>query len=512
MPAAQEPATVEEYVETGALEEESGDRWLGSDITKALRFYQRAYTNYLKAIHLDKARSNFDGFYNASRLLFHVYNQYFKTDGVDVYSLVNIAEVLTGDQSSVIQNLSDIVTAHEQACLIGEQLFHRIPQDLLYNMILVYTEVLEVEQENNAANDFQEILQLGLKVQQLIRQLITDQCNEVEKFVVELGKATDANYTAEASTVTANEQQREEEYTSETVVQPEDIFETVLTGFRMCQAVYENVANVLELAGANEAINPFIAYLENVATELKNFNNEALALVTENQVKELTILRQYMAGLSTNDLDQILAGWNDAGLPATEATYMLAADNIQTFIDRNDLTLMNPDMGLVYWKALTNMDAKLKLAANIIQHKYNDKKKLPSGSEGNSDLSSLISQLSDIMIARSDIDLQRCQLDIDVAKKNAEVIFKNSKTFLKNAMNLANTSGGLRERASEKLTREYRKVQAVIRLCLLEGKTSIQELDTILGRHRWQAQLPGLVNLGFFEKFGTRSIQVDESS
>lgn len=510
---AQEPASVEEYVETGALEEESGDRWLGSDIAKALRFYQRAYTNYLKAIQLDKARANFDGFYNASRLLFHVYNIYFKTDGVDVYGLANIGDVLTGDETSVIQNLSAIVTAHEQACSIGERLFNgNIPQDLLYNLILAYTEVIEVEQENSSTKDFNQMLLLGAKVQDLIRKLIADQYHDLEKFVIELNLATGSSNDAATTSATGHEEQREEEYTSETIVQPTDIFETVLTGYRMSQSIYENVAVVGDLTRANDLINPFITYLDGVGAELHKFTDESLALITEEQVQEYKILHQYILGLATNDLDQILGLWNDSSLPETEATYMLAADNIQTFIDRNDITLANSEaneeMGLVYWKALTNMDGKLKLAANILQQKFNTKSKLPSGSEENNDLSSLISQLSDIMIARSDIDLQRCQIDITIAKKNGEVIFKNSKTFLKNAMNFANTSGGLRERAGEKLTREYRKLQAVIRLCLLEGKTSVQELDTIMGRQRWQGELPNLVRLGYFTKFGINSIQV----
>lgn len=75
-------------------------------------------------------------------------------------------------------------------------------------------------------------------------------------------------------------------------------------------------------------------------------------------------------------------------------------------------------------------------------------------------------------------------------------------------MNISNTTGGLRERITEKLQREKRKAEAVMRLCMLENKSSLQELDSILGRQKWTAELPNLSKLGYFDAFGISNIVV----
>lgn len=90
------------------------------------------------------------------------------------------------------------------------------------------------------------------------------------------------------------------------------------------------------------------------------------------------------------------------------------------------------------------------------------------------------------MIARADLNLQMSMIkDYEPSMKNQAALLQNSRTLLKSSMNIANTSGGLRERAIEKLDREKKLSEAVFRLCLLEGKTSLEELDQIMTRPRW---------------------------
>lgn len=36
------PSTATEYLEQGSIDEESGERWLGSDVSKCLRFFNKA--------------------------------------------------------------------------------------------------------------------------------------------------------------------------------------------------------------------------------------------------------------------------------------------------------------------------------------------------------------------------------------------------------------------------------------------------------------------------------------
>lgn len=462
--------------------------------------------------------TDIDGYYNACRLLFHVYNQYFKVDGINIYILKNIDSVLTGDSNSVVQDLSSIVIGHEQALMIAESKdSSRISSDLLFNLTLLYTEIIEVEQNNLESNDIEKILQVGNKSQEMFKKLIESQITDLNKFIIDLNQANNENVSTLLSSARSsqpqpkNEEQRQEEYTSEDIMQPTDIFETILNGYKLVQAQLENVSHPNEITTVLDNVNPFIQFLETALLELNNQFNlkpDALAGVTTEQQNEFILLRQYIIGLSTNDWELIHEGWiTNESLPKIPETYMLAADNVQTFIDRNDLTTENEEYGEMYWKCLTFMDSRLKIAQTILSDQVNEKKKVPSG-EDNS-LSSLISQLSEIMIARSDIELQRCQLSIPIAIKNSEIIFKNSKVFLKNAMNIANTSGGLREKVSDKLTREYRKSQAVLRLCLLEGKISIEELDNILGRERWHYEIPNLIKLEFFTKFGINEIHLE---
>lgn len=94
------------------------------------------------------------------------------------------------------------------------------------------------------------------------------------------------------------------------------------------------------------------------------------------------------------------------------------------------------------------------------------------------------------------------------AAQHRRVLFANCQNFLKNASTLASQSGGLRERALEKQQRHKSKIDAVLRLCILEGKTSVGELDAILGRSRWVSELPNLVRMGYFRQFGIDLIEI----
>lgn len=512
--------TVEDYLEEASLQEESGDRWLGSDLSKALRFYQRAYQHYKTSINLQPSLDNYDSYYNACRLLFHVYNIYFKNDGINIYKLHNVAEVLTGDSNSVVQDLSSILQSHEKVCELLENSNRRVPQDLLYNTCLIYTEVIEVEQINSDKNDFNEILNLGLRTQALFKTLINDQINDFKKFLNDLDQINDSSnqVTTPQLQVNENENHFQEEYTSEDVLQPNDIFETLLSAYRLNQAILENISEPSQLLSALDFINPFALYLDEITNELINSfseNNNAksdmISSIKEDQLQELAIVQTYIKGLSTNNLYELIEIWSNPQLPSIPENFMLCADNIQTLLDRNDLTLSNLNLsdnkGLkeIFWKSLTEMNNKYKFAQELLNKQIAEKKQ--NLSKADESLGVLIGQLSDLVIARCDIDLQRSQLtNYEPAMKNSSVLFKNAKVFCKSAMNIANTSGGLRERALEKSLREQKKLDAVFRMCLLENKISLGELDQIMTRENWVDQVPNILKLGYYDNFGINQI------
>lgn len=514
---SKQPQTADEFLDQGAIDEESGDRWLGSDLAKALRFYQKAYNQYLMAIKLSP-NSTLDSYYNASRLLFHVYNQYFKTDGVSVYDLNNVEDAISDGEDSVVQNLSEIVSAHEKAIDVANSLNVRIPLDLLFNTALVYTEVIEIQQENESDN-FDTVLEYGYKTQGIFQNLIELQTAELQKFINDLNEITSDSLSTNNIASSNDTSPQEEEFTSEEVLQPSDVFETIISAYRLAQAVLENISDPnSQLMRSLDMINPFLSTCEAVADDLilsfgerNNTKSDMISSITQENVDDYQICKTYIKGLAINEFSKVYELWNSDELPQTPERYMLAADNIQTMIDRNDINLIsacsNQTIAEFYWKALTQMGKYYKQSQELLNTLLTEKKKRPSGTDDG--IGSIISQISNIIIARSDIDLQRSQLqNYEPALKHKVVLFQNCKTFLKNAMNISNTTGGLRERITEKLQREKRKAEAVMRLCILEHKSSLQELDSILGRQKWTAELPNLSKLGYFDAFGISNIVV----
>ena len=125
------------------------------------------------------------------------------------------------------------------------------------------------------------------------------------------------------------------------------------------------------------------------------------------------------------------------------------------------------------------------------------------------DLGSLIVQMSEVIIARADIELQRSLINnYSSSVNNHLVLMTNCKNLLKNAINIANLNGGLRERMMVKINREQCKLEAVFRLCILENRTSIEELDKVMTRNKWVNELPNLKKLGLYDDFGLNKIIV----
>lgn len=502
---SKDPQSIEDWIEQGASEEESGDRWIGSDLAKGLRFFQKAYVSYIQAIRLSDSSpaANVDCYYNSSRLLFHVYNNYVKQEGVNASQLENVNDAITGDYA-VIQPLSNVVRAHERALEVASST--SIPLDLLFNTALVYTEQIESFQDGGSDIEFHQILETGLKAQQLFENLLQQQTKSFQKFIQDLNdEGVETESSVEGSSVDGDE------FESVESLQPPDIFDTILSGYKLVQALLENISTPDQVSPCTQLIQPFLNNLNSVELDListfseSNNSNDMIQSISQEQINDSLVTKNYINGLLVNDLNDLFQIWDLDELPTTPERYMMTSDNVQAFLDRNDINLENQSTSEIYWQALTKMNHIYKLAQDQLQLVLQDKK-LKKIDEG---IGSLVAQISDIVIARSDIDLQRCQIEnYEPAIKNQQILLNNSKTFLKNAVNIANQSGGLRERISEKLLREKRKVDAVLRLCLIEGKITNQELDKIIGRVRWVNELPGLVKTGIFKKFGIENIEI----
>ncbi|EGW30411.1 uncharacterized protein SPAPADRAFT_68513 [Spathaspora passalidarum NRRL Y-27907] len=504
-----DPVTAEDFLVQGSIDEESGDRWLGSDLSKSLRFYQKAYSSYLKSIELSTPTDDslLDSYYNSARLLFSVYSTYFKHgDGIDVEDLTNVDEVFNA-RPSVAQELPNIVNAHEQAMQIARSLGKKIPFDLLFNTAVVYTELVEVEQEN-PDSDFNYLIDIFLKIKEILLTLMEAQVTELENFVNELTQINPVSSSVQV-THTSSEAEKQEELVSEEIVQPVDLYETVIASYKAIEALYENVTNEQHLIQVNTIILPLLETTDRLSQGLiEKFSdnspskNEMLANISQEQINQLVLNKTVLVGLSS-DVNHVLEIWSNSELPDVAERYMIASDNIQTIIERNDIAI-GQDKEL-FWKCLSQQSQLLKRAQEILNETYIARKKVPSGIEQG--LGTLICQLSEIMIARADIELQRSSISgLEASERNRDVLLQNVKNLLKSAMNIANSNGGLRERVSEKLQRDKKKSEAVFRLCLVENKTTIDELDKIMTRRRWVKEVPGIQKLGYYNQFGVQNL------
>lgn len=480
-------------MEDGAIEEESGDRWLGSDLAKALRFYQKAYVSYQTAISIpttDRALL-LDAYYNAARLLFHVFIQYGKTDWVDVHRLTNVGEVLTGGNNSVVQNISRIVEAHENALLVD---LTNPPLDLQFNAALVYTEAIEEASSLSEEHVF--------KAMALFQEVLRRQVGEFQEFLQfitepEASQALDLEVPLE-----------DQQYSSSKTIQPPDILDTVVAAYGLVQSILESASSSAgSLEEAVSLVGSLVQKMEEVASEMivkyseqNNALSDVVASIDASQLNEYYIIKATCQALSTDSIESVTTAF-EQDLPDVPERYMLAADAIDTILDRHNVHL-NPQAidTEMYWQALTKMTNYFKKAQELLSARHQEikAKNLTNTELG---LGALIAQICKIYIARSDIDLQRCQLDHELAQKNGTVLLNNAKAFLKSAMNMSKSSGGIREKAVEKAQRDRRRYEAVSRLCVLEAKLDPEELNRILGPGMWEDDIASYREFWYFQRF-----------
>ncbi|KAI5963084.1 uncharacterized protein KGF55_002876 [Candida pseudojiufengensis] len=505
------PLTAEEYLEQGSLDEESGDRWLGSDLAKALRFYQKAYNSYLKSIQLG---DNGDSYYNSSRLLLHVY-LLIKSDGLNLENLVNLDEVYNSEHS-VIESPESILNLHLRSLeTVGEN------QDLLFNTAIVYIEILE----SSASNDDElnldnaEAIRLFNSARDMLIRLAHDQYVEFESFIEELKQLKNDDEDDNNKSVFNQSKEGEgkkEEVISEKVIQPVDLFETVIASFRLIQALY----NCLDSDELLPEIKAEVQPIEFIATKIAKVitfdysqndtdANSMLENITKAQAEEIAINMTILQSLQLTDVQDVIKLWEESFktvlVDDTPEKYLAFSDQLQTQLDRKDITLqvVNKSNDIndkqTFFDILKYQNQALAKAQDLVNSDLANKRNQPSGKESN--LGATIAQLCDVLIERADIFYQwSSMIDFETSMKNKDIYLTNCKNLLKSAMNLSNTSGGLRERAIEKMNRDKKKYQSVFRLCLIENKISIEELDKIMTRNKWIKEYTELSKINTYDE------------
>lgn len=508
-------STAEDHLEQGSVDEESGDRWFGSDLSKALRFYQLAYSHYLSAIQLSE-KVCVDGYYNATRLLFYVHIHYQRSNGVYFELLTNVDDALKSDTSSVVRNLEFILSAYEEAVNIIKLSGNEVPADLYFNFATVITEFIESE-ERDISSSFSDILNLGSKASELYQSVLELQIKDLSDFSNEIERIVTSDNDSYGTCDVDAPSSFGEEYVSETVLQPPDVLETILLIYKLLQAILENIGTPeIQIPIFLSSFTSLLQICDSVASELINkyeeskmFNHDMLASIKSAQINEFSIAKAYLEALTSNDMNDVISIWKSPNLPNVALKYMLSSDCMQTILERNnigtDLPSKDSDTAALLWGILTFMNNMYKEAQALLEKELDTKRKNNSA-EG---VGALNATISGVLIARADLELERSLLvNFPAAKKNQAVLERNSKNLLKNALNISNINGGLRERADEKLLREKKKAELAMRLCVLEGKSSISDLDSIIGRARWPDELKDLRQLGIYKSFGVNDIAI----
>ncbi|ESW97530.1 hypothetical protein KL918_001144 [Ogataea parapolymorpha] len=466
-----QPDSAESLYIRATEEEEFGDRWLGSDLAKALRFYQRAYCLYLESLRLQT--DYLDSRYNVSRLLFFVYDRYVKNEAVILDELENCSEALTGTASSVVRPLQEIIQVFQESIQIS-QTAEDFPWDLYYNAALCYLEYME-ELVNNG-DSFSELVSCGQECLELLRKVLEHQMRELA-----------ALSSPEEPQVIAKEHEYE---TQQEAIVPPTVLETCVTGYKILATVYEGAISEDERGLVERKFADAALKLDELASTLVNQYSapvhDFIPPLSAEDLEQLHLTRLYYEAAKADTFDKLLDLWQ--GSKSVEKL-LLENESYRTFLAKKDTI-----PAATRWHVLSSISNRYKEAFELLKQEYDQLKRTAT----NSQLGSKIAQMCSILIERADVDLERSQT-ATLEEKTRNILATNANKLLRNAITYSQQSGGLRESVLEKLARRKKLKEASTRLCILEGKTSTEELDKIVGRTFWPQELHELKELGIYK-------------
>ncbi|KAG7742065.1 hypothetical protein KL911_001112 [Ogataea haglerorum] len=466
-----QPDSAESLYIRATEEEEFGDRWLGSDLAKALRFYQRAYSLYLESLQLQT--DYLDSRYNVSRLLFFVYDRYVKNDAVVLDELENCSEALTGTASSVVRPLREVIQVFQESIQIA-QAAEDFPWDLYYNAVLCYFEYMEELVKDG--DHFGELVSCGEKCVELLRMVLEHQMRELA-----------ALSSPEETPVSAKEHEYE---TQQEAIVPPTVLETCVTGYKIIATAYEGAVSeyergLVELRFANAA-QELDGLVSTLVDQYSAPAEDFVPPLSSADLEQLQVAKLCYEAAKADSFDTLFDLWRGA---KSVETLLLENESYRTLLAKKD------DMpAATRWQVLSSISNRYKEAFELLRQEYDQLKRAAT----NLQLGSKIAQMCSILIERADVDLERSQT-ATLEEKTRGILATNANKLLRNAITYSQQSGGLRESMLEKLARRKKLKEASTRLCILEGKTSTEELDKIVGRAFWPQELHELKELGIYK-------------
>lgn len=462
-----EPTTAEEFFDAGTAAEDSGDRWIASssDVPKALRFYQKAYDYYVRAIQLGQRGPIVnDAAYNIARVQYVIYLKVVKP----------AIETDLVPSPVVPTSLDQVAAAHERALSLHDG--SGLPVNLLYTYGQVLADLGEERED----------LQIMAKAVERFQQVLEYQ---LENLVPADEDAADTDDTAALPSETTGSASKTEEMSVGYTVTPATVTDTILT-FLDCLATIFQLCRSDHALQLDSAVNQTTEIVHVVVRELlslvRTYGVEGLSksflAIPRSAVNELAISLAQLQTTWCESLDDITAVWSNGSaplpfrdqllgtvealpeLPNTPERFLAASDAFIGFCERSGLA------SNVVWTALGQASQLLKQAWAL------------AAAPGANVTLALKLQ---ILVARGDTELQRSRVPGSAdAEANRAVLVKNATNLYASAARMPTLGLGtsLGEGA------EQYKNEARVKYLVLTAPngTENEEIRTIKG---WQSIL-----------------------
>lgn len=404
---------------------------------------------------INKDSSLIDAYYNANRLLFHVWEVY---HSVPKSHLKSIEGCYIHELS-----LSEVRQKHEFVV----QRFEDVTWELYYNLVLINTEFLE-----NEDLSFDEMQTVCTDSVVLVGKVLDYHLKELDSFLKRL-----ENPEVEDEEVRQNtDDDKEDDYDMIETITPSIVLDTLLTGAKFISASYESCENYIQINALKSGFIGFESRLQEVLQLLMskfspevNPTNEFGLNFQPQEIEEIKLVKHSMGSFFINDFDQLVQYWKALDDTINTASrFMAEVDSVQNYKDREQLDSQQQ------WIVINHMNSNLKKAQELVK----DDLQLQISNKTN-EVSSRVSKIIEILILRADNELQRSSFnDLESSVKNREILRQNTVNLLKNGLNMSNTNCGLRETVSDRLRREKLRRECLIRLVVLT-RDSFGEPDLI---------------------------------
>lgn len=418
-------------MDAGTNEEDSGDRWLSSgDLAKAVRFYQRAYVYYNRAIELGDGSGPVikDAKYNILRMKYVIYVQVIKPGKFE-----RISNNLENEGLQVIEkDIGRIARAHFDECeAVGGMEICDI--DLLFNYAQTMSEFAEAQSEAESRDgegpDYMSIFKTAIMVFRKVATRQEDQLDGLNDHHISAQDLDGDENMIDADKIKQikeeqQQEQGEEEEEGSTNFGPTALIETYISLIQCLMTFMECVADDERHHEVGEG-NAFSA------SEVTDALLSALAkyyydldpqLIEEAQIinyKAMSAAINFNSPSFTPQLrfERLQMIWADTPLPEIPQQYLVKADAFLDLASHDADNLSNDQDFLwsIYSVAVKSLNTALALAKQ--QKNYNLAQK--------------------IYVSLAEAELLRSDLPNSAnSQKNRPTLLKNVRTYYSNVIKL----------------------------------------------------------------------------